>query len=204
MNVYEKLSKARVMLQTSVIKKSGKNTHLNFSYMELDDFLPRVNEINDELKLLTVFSINREKATCILINSEKPEEQIIFESQTEHAKLQGNAAPIQELGSQHTYMRRYLYLMVYEISESDSLDGAIGSDKPKKEKSEGGAPKKEANENDKIDNKKAYVLKLKAGDKLKAVLEHYKVAKLEELTIKQWTHAMKKLELENEKAQPNT
>jgi hypothetical protein len=198
-NVYEKLSIARVKLQQSEIKKSGSNTHLNFSYMELDDFLPKVNEINAELKLLTVFSIDREKATCVVINVEKPDERITFESQTEHAKLQGNAAPIQELGSQHTYMRRYLYLMVYEISESDSLDGTIGSDKSKKAKPEGGAPKKDVDENDKIDNKKSYVLKLKAGDKLKAVLEHYKVTKLEDLTIKQWSQAMKKLEAEAEK-----
>lgn len=136
MNIYEKLLKARLMLQSTSIKKSGHNKNLGFKYMELDDFLPRVNEINDELKLLTMFSITSERATCTLINAEKPEEQLAFESHVAYAKLQGGAAPIQELGSQHTYMRRYLYLMVYEISENDTLDPTIGSDKPKKEKAE--------------------------------------------------------------------
>lgn len=133
MNIYEKLLKARLMLQQTDIKKSGHNKNLGFKYMELDDFLPRVNEINNELKLFTMFSITSEKATCTLINAEKPEEQVMFESHIAHAKLQGGAAPIQELGSQHTYMRRYLYLMVYEISENDTLDPAIG-DKQEKDK----------------------------------------------------------------------
>ena len=114
------------MLQQTDIKKSGHNKNLGFKYMELDDFLPRVNEINNELKLFTMFSITSERATCTLINAEKPEEQVMFESHIAHAKLQNGAAPIQELGSQHTYMRRYLYLMVYEISENDTLDPAIG------------------------------------------------------------------------------
>ena len=133
MNIYEKLLKARLTLQQTDIKKSGHNKNLGFKYMELDDFLPRVNEINDELKLFTMFSITSERATCTLINAEKPEEQIIFESHIAHAKLQGGAAPIQELGSQHTYMRRYLYLMVYEISENDTLDPELGKDKKEKQ-----------------------------------------------------------------------
>lgn len=66
-------------------------------------------------------------------------------------------------------------------------------------KSEGDSPKSETAPTDKIDSKKAYVLKQKAGDKLKVVLDHYKVAKLEELTIKQWSQAMKKLDGETEK-----
>jgi len=131
-NIFEKLLKARIMLQQTDIKKSGHNKNLGFKYMELDDFLPRVNEINNELKLFTMFSITSERATCTLINAEKTDEQITFESHIAHAKLQGGAAPIQELGSQHTYMRRYLYLMVYEISENDTLDPAIGE--PNKDK----------------------------------------------------------------------
>ena len=125
MNAHQKLSNARVKLQKSEIKKSGKNKHLGFEYFELADFLPTINEINAESGLLTAFSISEEMATLTVFNAEKPEEMIIFTSPVAHAKLQGNASPIQELGSQHTYMRRYLYLMAYEIIENDSLDAQV-------------------------------------------------------------------------------
>ena len=138
MNIYEKLLQARILLQQSTLKKSGHNKNLNFFYMELEDFLPRLNEINADVKILPIFSIDKEKATLTIIDTEKPTESIVFESHTADATLKGGAAPIQELGSQHTYMRRYMFILAYEITEKDTLDPAIGEkqkaeDKPKPE-----------------------------------------------------------------------
>ena len=131
MNVYEKLLIARIKLQESPIKKTGKNGHLKFDYFELADFLPTINHINAELKLASVFSITDNIATLTVVDAEKFEDQVVFSSPTAQAKLQGNASPIQELGSQHTYMRRYLYLLAYEIIENDVLDAQIGSQQTK-------------------------------------------------------------------------
>ena len=128
MNIYAKLAKARVELQSKDIKKSGKNTHLKFSYMELEDFLPIINKINLEIGLLPVFTTVGEVASLTIYNTEKENESIVFTSPTAHAKLQGGASAIQELGSQHTYMRRYLYLEAYEIVEGDSLDPSVGQE----------------------------------------------------------------------------
>jgi len=47
MTVYKKLQKARVLLNASSIKKSGKNKFAGYDYFELGDFLPTVNEIFD-------------------------------------------------------------------------------------------------------------------------------------------------------------
>jgi len=132
MNVYAKLSKARIKLQSTSIKQSGYNKGLNFKYMELEDFLPHINSINDELGIIAVFSIDDLKARLTIINVDKPEESIEFSSHTAQAKLQGAANPVQELGSQHTYLRRYLYLMGYEISEHDTLDPALEKEQPQK------------------------------------------------------------------------
>ena len=129
LNVYGKLAKARTMLQEKEIKKSGKNKHLNFNYMELEDFLPEINRINNEIGLVTVFSILDEEAILTVIDTEPDGLRIKFISPIAQAKLQGNASPIQELGALHTYMRRYMLLMAYEICESDALDANIG--KPK-------------------------------------------------------------------------
>lgn len=127
MNVYQKLNSARVKLQESDVKKTGKNKHLGFEYFELADFLQVINKINNEIGICTAFKTFDTKAELHVFNAEKPEEVIVFESPVAHAKLQGNASAIQELGSQHTYMRRYLYLMAYEIIESDAQDAQVGS-----------------------------------------------------------------------------
>lgn len=140
MNVYQKLNSARVKLQNSDIKKTGKNKHLGFEYFELADFLQVINEINNELGIFTAFKTFDAKSELHVFNVEKPEEVIVFESPVAHAKLQGNASAIQELGSQHTYMRRYLYLMAYEIIENDAQDAQIGSTKEKDNKTTNNTP----------------------------------------------------------------
>jgi|18_taG_2_1085343.scaffolds.fasta_scaffold08564_2 hypothetical protein len=125
-SIYSKLADARVLLQGKELKKSGHNKHLGFKYMELDDFLPAVNEINKELKMLTTFSISVQGAILTVVDCET-EKSIEFSSHIADAKLQGKPNPIQELGSLHTYMRRYMYMLAYEITEPDTLDPSTGN-----------------------------------------------------------------------------
>ena len=54
MNIYEKLQKARVELQSLGLKMGGHNKFADFKYFELKDFLPKVNEIFENLKLFSV------------------------------------------------------------------------------------------------------------------------------------------------------
>ena len=130
MNLYQKLNTARLKLQNTELKKSGRNTHLKFDYFELQDFLPTINKLNEELGICTNFNLCEGVANLTLINTEKPEEVLVFSIMTAQAKLQGGASPIQEIGSLITYCRRYLYIISYEISENDILDGQIGSLQP--------------------------------------------------------------------------
>ena len=51
---------------------------------------------------------------------------------------------IQNLGSTHTYMRRYLWLMAMEIVEHDSVDAAPQAEKPKEIKQAPPVPPKGA------------------------------------------------------------
>lgn len=126
MKIYAKLAEARINLQNTELKKSGKNKHLGFQYYELQDFLPPINIINKDLGIISLFSMTDTTATLKLICSE--DESIIeFNSPIAEAKLQGKPSPIQELGSQHTYMRRYMYLLAYEIVEYDAIDAGTGA-----------------------------------------------------------------------------
>jgi len=130
--VYSKLQKARVLLQELPLKKSGFNSYAGFKYWELSDFLPSVNTIFDNLGLCSVFSIHEEVATIRIIDTEFGG-TIFFRSPIADAAT-GKAPPIQALGSQHSYLRRYLYLNVLELTENDVVDATIKKDEPKSAK----------------------------------------------------------------------
>ena len=125
MNIFEKLQQARVQLQNANLKKSGKNAFSGFTYFELADFLPTVNNIFNDLKLCSNFSIIDKTANLTIINSEKIDEQTTFTMPTAELQLKGCTA-IQALGGVNTYCKRYLYLNALEIVESDLLDARAG------------------------------------------------------------------------------
>ena len=136
MNIYEKLQKARVELQSKAMKKSGENKFAKYDYFELGDFLPQINKIFLELKLFSMVSFDSELATLTVIDAEKPEDKIVFTSPMAGAELKG-CHPIQNMGAVETYQRRYLYMAALEIVEHDALDSTTNPADEKKE------PKKE-------------------------------------------------------------
>ena len=127
MNIYEKLQTSRIKLQEMKLKKSGLNKFANFSYYELADFLPQINKIFGEMKLFSKFDLLTEKATLTIIDIEKEESIIVFESDKIEAVLKGTTS-IQQLGATHTYLKRYLYLNALEIVENDFVDASIGKE----------------------------------------------------------------------------
>ena len=128
MNIYEKLQKCRVELQSKDLKKSGHNTAFHYRYYELSDFLPAVNIICLANKICCAVSFGAEIATLTVTDAEKPEDNIVFISPLAEANLKG-CTPIQGLGAVQTYLRRYLYSTAFEIVEHDALDGTLGADK---------------------------------------------------------------------------
>jgi hypothetical protein len=134
MNVYEKIQRVRSELVKLNLKKTGKNTYSNFTYYELGDFLPTLNKLMDQVGLCTRFVIQskktdaNEKAVLEVFNSRKPDEKVVFYSDTAEVEIgkkkdgTGGADRIQNLGGKITYMRRYLMMIAFEIVESDIVD----------------------------------------------------------------------------------
>lgn len=118
MSIYAKLAQARVKLQKENLKKTGNNR--SFKYFELKDFLPRVNEIFEELKMCAVVRYSSELATLTIYDCEK-DESIEFTSPMVQKALP-SGTEIQNLGAIQTYQRRYLYLTALEIVEDDLVD----------------------------------------------------------------------------------
>ncbi len=127
MNIYEKLSAARLELQEKNIKKSGKNAFAGYNYYELQDFLPVINVIARELKFLPVVSFTAELATMKIIDVEEPTHVIEFTSPMGSAQLKG-CHEVQNIGAVESYQRRYLYQTAFEIVEHDALDSTMNPD----------------------------------------------------------------------------
>lgn len=131
MSIYAKLAQARVKLQKENLKKTGNNR--SFKYFELKDFLPRVNEIFEELKMCAVVRYSSELATLTIYDCEK-DESIEFTSPMVQKALP-SGTEIQNLGAIQTYQRRYLYLTALEIVEDDLVD-SIPPEKEEQKKQE--------------------------------------------------------------------
>lgn len=131
LNVYQKLIVARGQFLESDAKKTGRNMHLSFKYFELDDIVPTATKIFVDLGLIAVVNFTSDVATMNIINTENPEEVILFIAPFNQimpiVSNTGKQATneMQALGSSITYMRRYLYMMALDICESDSIDANI-------------------------------------------------------------------------------
>lgn len=123
MSVYKKLMEARVKLQGSEIKKTGVNKFASYSFFELSDFLPTVQEIFKDLGMCGVVSFTKDDACLTVVDTDNPVDRIVFNSPMSEAQLKG-CHPIQNLGAVQSYLRRYLWVTAMEIVEHDALDSS--------------------------------------------------------------------------------
>jgi hypothetical protein len=132
MTIFEKLNEARLRFQNAGVKKSGINKFAGYTYYELSDILPFINQIANELKFCCVLNYNSELATLDFCDLEK-DERITFTSPMSSASLKGGQE-VQNLGAVETYIKRYLYQNCFEIVEGDVLDSTLNpAESPNKE-----------------------------------------------------------------------
>ena len=122
MSVHKKLMQARIQLQGTKLTKSGKNKFANYSYFELGDFLPTIQDIFNQIGLCGFVSFGKDLATLTITDVDGGGE-ITITSPMAEANLKGTH-PIQNLGAVETYNRRYLWMAAMEIVEHDILDAS--------------------------------------------------------------------------------
>lgn len=135
MNALAKLQLARLKFLQAGVKKTGKNIHLEFMYFELQDIVPTAESIFAEVGLLMVPTVGKDYATAKVYNcDDREEEPVVFEVPfTQIAPIISNTGKVvtnemQALGSSITYIRRYLWQLVLDIIEADSIDNTSGAD----------------------------------------------------------------------------
>ena len=122
MSVYRKLQATRLELVNSNIKKTGHNAYGGWNYYELGDFIPTVHKLFDAVGLCGVVTFG-ETATLTIYDTEFTDQKIEFSTPIVYAEA-AKGQPIQMLGSTHTYLRRYLWLLAMELVEADAVDSA--------------------------------------------------------------------------------
>lgn len=183
LNIYQKLQKSRVELQAKNLKKSGKNTYSNYEYFELGDFLPGVNEVCNNNGLATIFHFEKDIAALTIVDVDNIESKILFETPIEMAVIKGSSN-MQQIGGTQTYARRYLYMMAFEIAETDIVD-----------KSEVDLDKEEGNR--KIDKIHLNVIKNiieETETNIESFLKFIGVEKLADIRNKDYSECLKLLE----------
>lgn len=120
--VHKKLMQARIALQNAPLKKSGHNKFAGYSYFELGDFIPTINQIFNEVGLCGVVSYDTDIASLTITDTDDGTSLVITSPMAE-ANLKG-CHPIQNLGAVETYTRRYLWVTAMEIVEHDALDSS--------------------------------------------------------------------------------
>jgi hypothetical protein len=188
MNIFEKLQKIKLDLVKANLKKSGNNRFSGFKYYELSDFMPHIIRLCEKYKVCTVIRFNKEFAELLAFDSELEGEQIpvSITSPIEKLEIRG-ANAVQAIGGTQTYIRRYLYMAMFDITENDTFDSVQGNETLKKEKEK--EKPKEKPRNISIEEKDELKKLIGSKEKMAAILKHYHVNYLIEMTIDQFEDA---------------
>ena len=127
MNIFEKIQTVRVRLAQDGLKKGKKNEYAGYTYYELGDFLPRIMALCEECKIFPVISFTSDVATLTVYDCEKPDAKVEITTPMSTAQLKA-CHPVQNLGAVQTYLRRYLYIAMFEIVESDKIEAVTGKE----------------------------------------------------------------------------
>lgn len=179
-NIYQKLQQGvRFPISKMSLKKSGYNDHLQYRYYELGDFLPQITELLANAGLSTVFSINYdqngiEMATLVLTDGM---DRIVFATPTADVP---NLPGIFGLGAKHTYCKRYLYVNLADLCETDVSE--ITNDGKTKTVEEKKATAKQVE----------MIRSLYDEENVAKMLEYYNVNSLDELSIKDASAVIKR------------
>lgn len=128
LNVYQKFFMAKEKLLNTKMDKTGKNPHMKYLYFSLEDIVPVVEKILQEVRLAAYVTYpSAFIAELYIINVDNPEEKIVVQAPMKSFEdvPYGNqpTLAVQYLGAEFTYMRRYLYLAAFNLVENDLLDG---------------------------------------------------------------------------------
>ena len=135
MNITEKLLKARKLIKETSIQKEGTNTFSKYDYFTPSQVSELVNNVCQELKILPVFSLCKDKfglyGSLKLVDLEAPntENTIVTQMRTEMPVITATNMT-QQMGGCETYTKRYMLMSAFDITDNN-LDFDSQDNRPK-------------------------------------------------------------------------
>lgn len=131
-NIYQRLMQARTDFAKKNIQPSGYNAHLNFDYLELKDIIPVANKVMQDNNIMLIVDFTSVECVGKVIDLCGEEEPIVFsipfpDPTKDAERLKLNVVAM--TGAQVTYLRRYMYMLVLDITINDEVD-ADGDETP--------------------------------------------------------------------------
>ena len=120
MTVYEKLLKARMMVHSKPMQKSGYNGFAKYNYYTLDDIIPSILKACETFGIVTLIDFQNDLATLTVVDVASPKDVIVFSTPTSLDAVKGSK--IQNIGAMETYIRRYLYVNAFDIIQTEEVD----------------------------------------------------------------------------------
>lgn len=117
-NIYQKLQEARMLLKKENIAKSGKNSFTKVGYYTLQDILPPITKVCNEVGITPRITFTNEIATLTIYDWTS--DQVIEFTSPMVQQKDSKMNEIQILGSLETYQRRYLLQNAFEIIEEEN------------------------------------------------------------------------------------
>jgi len=119
-SIYAKLMHARETFHKIDIQKTGHNRFSDYYYFELSDFLPHAMQALAAQGLVPVVSFSFEYAT-MTVHDVDTGESFEITSPMSSAKLKA-CHEVQNLGAVESYERRYLWMTLIELVETDQAE----------------------------------------------------------------------------------
>lgn len=189
-NIYQKMQAIKEELLEMNLKKSGLNKFANFSYYELSDFLPQIIKLCNKYNLFTQINFDKENGTLTIVNAENTNETISYITPTEELELKG-CNKIQALGGTQTYLRRYLYMNAFDITENDLFDNIAGKNTTSNKST---SPAPQVDLKTKIEGFKKWLETNNVSrDLIQITLEKYNIKNIDEMNLEQLTNVTKEI-----------
>lgn len=122
MNLYEKILEIKNSNEVKSIQKEGfGGAGKGYAYFESQKVVSVISDMCYQYKILTIFTFEEKEVILNLINIENIED--ILELRSFMPEIlpmnKGSNGMIQGVGSYHTYMKRYMFMDLFDICERD-------------------------------------------------------------------------------------
>lgn len=122
-SLLKKLQQVRALFAQDDVKKTGRNDFSKYDYFELSDFLPTAQARFNDVGIcpIVTFAPDRSSATMYVYDVDASSSPVVITSPMGKTELKGTH-DAQNVGAMETYVRRYLYMTLLELSEHDAVE----------------------------------------------------------------------------------